>query len=537
MNIVVVGAGPSGLHFALSALARGRKVTMIDVGNQAPRAPSPNVAIADFKDTHPDSVAYFLGEDYAGAAIPDIGDETDAKYFQLPPSKQNVFERPPHFSMQQDGVRTLISFAAGGLAECWTGGSYPLNDDDLKQFPFSYTALEPHYAEVAARIGIGGANDDLAAYYPLHANLAPPIALDANSSDLLARYQQRKRKSDVVLGRSRHAALSAARGERGGCSLCGRCLWGCPSQSLYTPSISLKEVLAHPNFTYIPGRYASHFKLATGDTLASLVVFPADGGAAEEVRGDAFVLAAGTINTSAIFLRTLYHERREIACLDGLMDNRQILAPFFNFGMFGKTPSQTAYQYHQLAIGIPAIEDSPFVHGQITSFTTTPLHSVVQQVPADLKSSLGASGLLRPGLAVLNLNFHDDRRAGNYVTLDPSVRDATGSPSLRLRYRPRPDESKHVRRTLKRTREFFLGLGAPLVPGMLQVRPMGASVHYAGTLPMARQRAEFALTEDGQSHDFGNLFVADGAGFPFLPAKNLTFTLMANAARIAEKMT
>ena len=143
---------------------------------------------------------------------------------------------------------------------------------------------------------------------------------------------------------------------------------------------------------------------------------------------------------------------------------------------------------------------------------------------------------LRPGLAVLNLNFHDDRRVGNYVTLDPSVRDATGAPSIRVRYQPRPDESKHVRRTLKRTREFFLGLGAPLVPGMLQVRPMGASVHYAGTLPMTRQRTEFALSENGQSSDFGNLFVVDGAGFPFLPAKNLTFTLMANAARIAEKM-
>ena len=37
----------------------------------------------------------------------------------------------------------------------------------------------------------------------------------------------------------------------------------------------------------------------------------------------------------------------------------------------------------------------------------------------------------------------------------------------------------------------------------------------------------------GQSHDFENLYLVDGVTFPFLPAKNLTFTLMANAARIA----
>jgi choline dehydrogenase-like flavoprotein len=32
---------------------------------------------------------------------------------------------------------------------------------------------------------------------------------------------------------------------------------------------------------------------------------------------------------------------------------------------------------------------------------------------------------------------------------------------------------------------------------------------------------------------FRGLHVVDGASFPWLPAKNLTFTLMANAVRIA----
>jgi choline dehydrogenase-like flavoprotein len=32
-----------------------------------------------------------------------------------------------------------------------------------------------------------------------------------------------------------------------------------------------------------------------------------------------------------------------------------------------------------------------------------------------------------------------------------------------------------------------------------------------------------------------NLVIADGASFPSLPAKNLTFSLMANAVRVAER--
>ena len=37
-----------------------------------------------------------------------------------------------------------------------------------------------------------------------------------------------------------------------------------------------------------------------------------------------------------------------------------------------------------------------------------------------------------------------------------------------------------------------------------------------------------------QSHDFDNLYIVDGTTFPFLPAKNITFTLMANAIRVAD---
>jgi choline dehydrogenase-like flavoprotein len=39
-----------------------------------------------------------------------------------------------------------------------------------------------------------------------------------------------------------------------------------------------------------------------------------------------------------------------------------------------------------------------------------------------------------------------------------------------------------------------------------------------------------------RSHDFANLYIADGTSYPFLPAKNITFTLMANAARIAAEI-
>lgn len=540
MVVLVIGSGPSGLHFALTALSKGQKVVLLDVGHVGAAPPQPDRSFVELKKDHPDAAAYFLGDSYSGAQIPPPRYTKARTYYQLPPSKDYVFARPKQFSLKEDGLNPMMSFAAGGLAECWTAGVYTFNDSELAEYPFGHEALAPHYAEVAKRIGVGGEADDLAEFMPVHEYLNTPIALDPGSALLLKSYQEKRAKlrkyNGIYLGRSRQAALSSKLGERDACSQCGRCLWGCPNGALYTPFASLRECLAHPNFTYLPGCYASHFTLSGNGMLDQLIAYPADGGPQETHSAEAYVLACGTLGSSAIFLRTLYHATGEIVRLSGLMDNRQVLAPFYNLGMLGRGYEPSSYQYHQLATGLCMENPAHYVHGQITMFSTGTAHPVIQQLPLGLGLATKIFSTLRSGLGVLNLNFHDTRRPGNYITLDKDQNDVTGFPQVRLRYRPRPGEKAGIRAALSRIRSFFWGLGAPLVPGMTQVRPMGASVHYAGTLPMTNQPTPLTVSADGRSHDFSNLYVADGASFPFLPAKNLTFTLMANASRIAEKM-
>ena len=87
---------------------------------------------------------------------------------------------------------------------------------------------------------------------------------------------------------------------------------------------------------------------------------------------------------------------------------------------------------------------------------------------------------------------------------------------------------------MRRVRRALWRLNCLVPPGMSHVRPIGASVHYAGLLPMSNTPVAWATSKNGQSYDFQNLFFIDGTTFPFLPAKNLTFTLMANAARVAD---
>ena len=89
---------------------------------------------------------------------------------------------------------------------------------------------------------------------------------------------------------------------------------------------------------------------------------------------------------------------------------------------------------------------------------------------------------------------------------------------------------------MKKIRRFFHGIGALIVPGMTTIRSIGNVEHYSGTLPMSRTKKAWTLSENCQSYDIANMFVVDGSTLPFLPAKNLTFTLMANAVRVAESI-
>lgn len=523
--VVIAGSGPSGVHFAQTVLEAGREVVLVDVGRQGPAAELPGSSLNGLKETLSDPVRYFLGNGYESLILPGA----DGEYYGFPPNKSHVFETHRRFSYRLNGFSPLVSFAAGGLAEAWTGGSYPFNDQELADFPFSYKDLEPYYTEAARRIGVTGEHDDLAAFLPFHGELQPPLRLDEHSAQLLGKYQGRREKLNremgFFMGRSRSAVLSRPLNGRMPCDYSGRCLWGCPSQSLYTPSVTLRECQRHPGFRYLKGLYADHFRFTAGGKIRSLVAYAEDG-SENEIPAGKLVLAAGALSSARIFLESIRRDSGQRVRLKGLMDNRQVLMPFLNFGMLGRAFNDRTFQYHQLAIGMPA--PAGYVHGLVTTLKTALIHPVVQNLPFDLGMAASVFRNIHAALGLVNINFADFRRDGNYVELDGD--------NLSICYQPDPAEPARIAAAEKKFRSFLLACGCAAPKSMSHMRPMGASVHYAGMIPMAPRPEPLCCSPSCQSSDFDNLLFADGITFPALPAKNLTFTLMANAIRVARQM-
>ncbi|MEO6222674.1 MAG: GMC oxidoreductase [Vicinamibacterales bacterium] len=527
-SVTVVGSGASGVHFALSVLRKGGTVRMLDVGRQGRDHVLPDADLNSLKHDLADPAGYFLGSRFEAALLPGV----DEEYYGTPPSKDFVFQHPDSFGHSSIGFAPLFSFARGGLAEAWTGGCYPLTEAEITDFPFPYRDLAPHYDEVARRIGVTGERDDLTRFMPAHEHLQPPLRLDRHSETLMRSYsrvRERLNSRGAYLGRTRVATLSQPKGSRQACDYLGRCLWGCPRGALYTPSHTLLECQSYPGFEYVPGLDVSHLRVGPGHRVRSIVGTVLTTGAEREFAVERVALAAGALLSTRIFLMTMVRETGERLRLRGLMDNRQVLLPFVNLGMLGQQFAADSYQYHLLGIGLEATHPHDYVHAQITTLKTALVHPLIQRLPLNLAASTRIFRSIHAALGLVNVNFRDTRRDDNYVELSDDAR-----PRLCLRYSAGADEPARVREGVGRITRALLSLRCVVPPGMAHVRPMGSSVHYAGTLPMTRDAAPFTTTQYCQSRDLDNLFMVDGATFPFLPAKNITFTLMANAVRVAE---
>jgi len=540
MTLVVVGSGASACHFALTALERGAAVTMLDVGLRGSAAVRPQDSFEKLKETLPDPAAYFLGDRFEAASLP--GDEKE--YYGFPPNKSYVFTGLDTFRHRASGFAPLVSFAQGGLAETWTAGAFPFNDGELADFPFGFDDLAPYYDLVAERIGVTGVEDALARFHPLHRFLLEPLRLDEHSRVLLERAAERtselEKRAACVVGRSRVATLSQPLHDRPACTYLGRCLTGCPTGALYTPSATLALCRTFPAFTYLSGRLVRHFRFDASRRITAVLAENLETRTLEEIPLTTLVLAAGTLATSKIVLDSWFLATGERVVLRGLMDNRQILMPFLTPSMIRRPHDPNTYQYHQVALGLFGGDPRQYVHGLVTTLKTAMIHPIVKSLPFDVATALRLFRNVHAGLGLVNVNFPDRRRDACTLTIEHSttVRDVNGCArtAVHVHYEAEEGEPGRIRDGMSRVKRALAIVGSIVPPRMSHVRPMGASVHYAGTIPMTREAAPWTATPQGRSRDFENLFLADGTTFPFLPAKNLTFTLMANASRIADAL-
>ena len=514
-DAIIVGSGPSGVSAA--HMLQGKNILLLDVGN----TPSKKCDLKEnFYDIRKKAETHFndlIGENYESL------NNIDKKYLMpkiKAPSQRYIIADSDRFgSLNSDTFSGLISYAQGGLANAWGAQFYRFNDHDLKEFPINASDLEPYYDKLTKLIGICGRDDDLTPFYGSTKDILPPLDLNYLGNDLLNKYARNKgyfHRNKIYVGMPRLGVLSKNYLNRKKCNYDNLEFFQPNLQYIYTPSITLRELILQKKLDYKPRYLVIRYK-----ELNDKVIIEAkniDTNQLDIFKAKKVILAAGTFGTTKIVLNSNEDFQTKLSIMENLLS----YIPFINLFKIGSKQEKCSF-YTQINLCYTGNLYDDLIMGTFYAITGI-LHSdILFDMPLSVKSNIIVSKYIIPATFVLHLWYPAKLKATNYVTLNKSG-------NLHITYRDRV-----IGNIEKYLIKSFRKIGYLSSPSWCKYPSPGNSFHYAGTLPMKMKPiSKYETDLYGRLYQTQHIHVVDGSIFPYLPAKNLSFTIMANAMRIAD---
>ena len=532
-DVVVVGSGPSGALAAATLVDAGHRVRLIDVGHDEDRYRSlvPDLPFSEIRRRDPGQRRYFLGDDLEG-----VPSEEVRVGAQLTPPRQFVTRDAERLlPVRGEAFEPMQSLALGGLGATWGAASFTYTPAELRRIGVPETDFKRHYDAVARRVGISGALEDDSSKN-CFADLTdplPPLEIDSVSRALWRRYQRRRDaflERGLSLGRTPLAILSRDRGDRRANPYHDMDFWAESRRSVFRPRYLIEELEKRPNFSLHTGRLALGFE-CRGDAGVRVRCRVLHSGETELFSARRLVLCAGAINSARLALHSLARVNVPVP----ILCNPYRYIPCVCLPMLGRAADDRRHSLSQLvAIYRPPDAPDDVVSVQFYGYRSLLLFKLVKEIPLPAWAGLQIARILASSLIVAGLHHSDAPSATKTLRIGPAGADAL--PEIRFDYAASDDE--RVRRIERERAILGLLFRLSLVP-FSRIDPGAASsIHYAGTLPVgAAGGAACGTTPEGRLLDTRSVYVADSSSWTHLPAKGLTFTLMANAVRVAEHVS
>ncbi|MEZ4771228.1 MAG: GMC oxidoreductase [Caldilineales bacterium] len=516
-EFMVVGSGAAGVAAALALVRRGVRPLLLDAGfvNEAV-APRVYGNLYDYRRRR-DSFDLHIGPELSGLASA-LSDEPGVAKLNAPNMAFVTRDAERLAPLEQIRFRAVQSFAAGGLGNAWGAGLYRWVESDLDDFPVALSQLEPYFDILTREIGISGQDDDLTSFFGNPAGLLPPLTLSHNARLAHTAYLRQReawRRAGLHLGFPRVAALSVPYDGRPACDYGNLEFWQA-QPFIYTPAVTLQKLVRDGRIDYRPGVLVHSWE--EGSAGIAVRAASIDTGAPIQFSADTLLLAAGAINTARIALQS----RGDLSTRLPLLENPIVQIPLITPRSVGRRLDTDTFGLVQLNIVWQQAARGILLQGSLIELTAPMRSEFFGRFPLSARGNLAAMRALLPAMMMLQLYYPGSAQPPAELSLSANGR-------LRIAAPPHDLDRSELAPLLAALRK----LGLWTHPALIQQPPTGHAIHYAGTLPMRHQPGDYQCHPDGRLHGAQRVFVADSASFPTLPAKNMSFGMMANAMRIA----
>jgi len=517
-DVIIVGSGASGVAAALELSHLGIRPLILDVGHQGDAAPGLDRNFYDYRRKN-DVFDMMIGRDNEGLSNLITGTEVPVK-LTAPCSRYVTRDSRQIGPVHETNFNAVQSFARGGLANAWGAGLYRFVAEDMIDFPIDAAELDPYFDRLTEHIGIAGASDDLTRYFGPVEGLIEPLPLSRNISNFYSRYRQRKKaRDDIRIGRARIAVRTTSTTDQPRYQHHGLEFFQ-EDRSLYSPRYSLETLIKNGSVEVEDGVVVS-----TWSERDDYVVVSARDLSTNEIREyscKTLLLAAGAINTTKIVLASAGDFESTLP----LLENPALQFPLVLPRAIGQRLDTEAFGLVQLNLVWDSETFGQRVQGSIMEITAPSRAEFFGSFPFSARANLGLIRQMLPGMLVMQLFFPGE-------TLDPAALSLKADGSLAITGAPNTLEFRHLAPLMR----FLRRLGTLTLPQLGVRVPTGHAVHYTSTLPMKSDPRQYQCYPNGRLFGSRSVYIADSAGFTSLPAKNMSFGMMANAMRIARAAT
>ena len=439
----------------------------------------------------------------------------------------------------------------GGRSMVWGRQSYRLSDLDFKarshdgygdDWPLSYADIAPYYDEVEKYVGISGRNEGNSALPD--GQFLPPMAMTCGEKLLRKRVGEKLGRT-VTIGRT--AVLTQAHNGRAPCHYCGPCERGCVTASYFnSPATTLKDALASGNCDLITNAIVSQVEMdADANQARGVTYIDRNSRKTYEVKARSVILCAQALESTRILFNSATGEYP-----NGLANSSGVLGRYLMDHAVGAGASgeMTDFDYKASASdprrpnGIYIIRFRNLAGG---SRHPRFIRGYGFQGGSSPKFNFGVEGFGRSYKEAVKSGLYGIRLGGfgeslarwdNYCEVDPVKKDAWGIPALRVHMTHGPNEHAMMEDAAAAAAEMLEATGGRNIVMNSQLAMPGMAIHEVGTARMGEDPKKSVLDSYNQTHDIGNLFVMDGAGFVSSGCQNPTLTMMALTARSCDHL-